>query len=107
MSGRPLCAAAMGLDLADLTVVYHRSGRAPVPAVVGVSLHLDRGRILGLVGESGSGKSSLGRAAVGLIQPTAGYVRFNGEPVQRIGALARRRSQIGLQMVFQNPFESL
>ncbi len=97
----------MSLEVKDLTVVFHRSGRAPVPAVVGVSLQVERGRILGLVGESGSGKSSLGRAAVGVHRPAGGQVLFNGEPVQPLGARARPRSQIGLQMVFQNPFESL
>ena len=97
----------MSLDLVNVTVVFHRSGRTPLPAVVGVTLHVDRGQIVGLVGESGSGKSSLGRAAVGLIRPTAGQVRFNGELVHTVGALARPRSQLGLQMVFQNPFDSL
>lgn len=97
----------MSLELVDVTVVFHRSGRTSVPAVVGVTLHVDRGRIVGLVGESGSGKSSLGRAAVGLIRPTAGQVLFNGEAVSTIGALARPQSQLGLQLVFQNPFDSL
>lgn len=97
----------MTLELVDLTVVFHRSGRTSVPAVVGVSLHVDRGQIVGLVGESGSGKSSLGRAAVGVYRPSGGKVLFNGEQVRPLGALARPRSQIGLQMVFQNPFQSL
>lgn len=97
----------MSLDLIDLTVIFRRPGRPAVPAVVGVSLQVGRGQIVGLVGESGSGKSSLGRAAVGLIRPTSGKVLFDGEPVRKVGALARPRSQIRLQMVFQNPFESL
>jgi peptide/nickel transport system ATP-binding protein len=97
----------MSLDLVDLEVVFQRSGRAPVPAVVGVNLHVDRGRIVGLVGESGSGKSSLGRAAVGVHRPSGGQVLFNGQPVRTLDARARPRFQIGLQMVFQNPFESL
>jgi oligopeptide/dipeptide ABC transporter ATP-binding protein len=97
----------MSLDLIDLTVVYHRPGRTPVHAVAGVNLHVEPGRIVGLVGESGSGKSSLGRAAVGLIRPTSGQVLFNGKPVRRLGSRPRPRSQTGLQMVFQNPSESL
>jgi peptide/nickel transport system ATP-binding protein len=98
---------AVSLDLIDLTVVFQRTGRTAVPAVVGVTLRVDRGRIVGLVGESGSGKSSLGRAAVGVYRPAGGQVLFEGEPVKPLGALARPRSQVGLQMVFQNPFESL
>lgn len=97
----------MSLDLVDVSVQFHRSGRTPVPAVVGVSLHVDPGCILGLVGESGSGKSSLGRVAVGVYRPSHGQVLFNEEQVRPLGALARPRNQISLQMVFQNPFESL
>lgn len=97
----------MTLDLVDVTVVFHRPGRIPVPAVVGVTLHVDRGRIVGLVGESGSGKSTLGRAAVGLVRPTHGQVLFGGQAVHRIGALARPKAQLGLQLVFQNPYGSL
>ena len=97
----------MTLALNDVTVVYHRSGRLPVPAVVGVSLNVARGQIVGLVGESGSGKSTLARAAAGLVRPTSGRVLFNGAEVHKIGALTRRRSELGLQLVFQNPYESL
>lgn len=97
----------MSLEIVDLSVVFHRAGRQPVPAVVNVNLRVDPGRLTGLVGESGSGKSSLGRAAVGIYKPTAGRVMFNGEPVQVLGARARPKSQTALQMVFQNPFESL
>ena len=78
-----------------------------MPAVAGVTLQVKPGQIVGLVGESGSGKSSLGKAAVGLIRPTSGRVLFDGQPVRKIGALARPRSQVRLQMVFQNPFDSL
>jgi oligopeptide/dipeptide ABC transporter ATP-binding protein len=97
----------MSLEIVDRSVVFHRAGRQPVPAVVNVTLRVDPGRLMGLVGESGSGKSSLGRAAVGIYKPTAGRVIFNGEPVQVLGARARPQSQTALQMVFQNPFESL
>ena len=97
----------MSLDLVDLVVIYERPGRTRVPAVAGVTLHVDPGKIVGLVGESGSGKSSLGRAAVGLVRPASGRVTFNGEPVRTIGSLRRHPSQVPLQMVFQNPFESL
>ncbi len=95
----------MSLEIIDLSVVFHRAGRQPVPAVVNVNLRVDPGRLVGLVGESGSGKSSLGRATVGIYKPTAGRVMFNGEPVQVLRARARPKSQTALQMVFQNPFE--
>ena len=95
------------LELTDLVVEYKRPGRDPVRAVAGVSLGLDAARILGLVGETGCGKSSLARAAVGLVKPSAGSVVFNGEPVTPLGRRARNRKQTRLQMVFQDPFSSL
>src|ERR1700674_2515278 len=97
----------MSLDIVDLTVIFHGAGRSSVPAGVGVSMHVDPGRIVGLVGESGSGKSSVARAAVGIIKPSHGQVLSNGEQVQSLGARARPRSQVGLQMVLQSPYESL
>jgi oligopeptide/dipeptide ABC transporter ATP-binding protein len=95
------------LELTDLVVEYKRPGRDPVRAVAGVSLDLDASRIFGLVGETGCGKSSLARAAVGLVRPTAGSVRFNGEPVTPLGRRTRPKRQTRLQMVFQDPFASL
>ena len=97
----------MSLELNGISLTYQRRGRLPLPAVAGVDLSLSRGRIAGLVGESGCGKSSLGRVAVGLIAPTAGTVLFNGKPLSVIGSGARPRLELGVQMVFQNPFESL
>jgi oligopeptide/dipeptide ABC transporter ATP-binding protein len=73
-------------------------------AVDGVDLRLRKGETLGLVGESGCGKSTLGRAIVGLCDPTAGGVRYRGEPLAARRARATRRR---IQMVFQDPYSSL
>jgi oligopeptide/dipeptide ABC transporter ATP-binding protein len=95
------------IEVEDLEVVYERRDRAPLRAVAGASLSVSRGQILGLVGESGCGKSTLARAVVGLERPAAGQVRFEGQAVSPLGRRARPAAQIGLQMVFQNPFSSL
>jgi peptide/nickel transport system ATP-binding protein len=95
------------LELDGVDVTYRRHGAAPLRAVVGASLRLGAGEIVGLVGESGCGKSTLGRAAVGLVAPSAGQVRYDGRPVPALGRRARARWLRSLQMVFQDPYASL
>jgi peptide/nickel transport system ATP-binding protein len=75
--------------------------------VDGVDLTVGRGEIVGLVGESGCGKSSLARAGVGLEPLAAGAVTFEGKPVTALGRRRRPAYLRGLQMVFQDPYESL
>ena len=53
-------------------------GKAILRAVDRVSISLEQGETVALVGESGSGKSTLGRMLLGLLQPTAGTVRYEG-----------------------------
>ena len=95
------------LAIRDLAVRYSAPGGREVIAVAGVDLAVEAGQIVALVGESGCGKSSLGKAAVGLIAPSAGSVHFEGEPLQPLRRRARPIKQRKLQMVFQDPFASL
>ena len=86
---------------------YKLTGKRLLRAVDGVDLAIGRGGTLGLVGESGSGKSTLGQTLVGLQNPSAGEVRFEGETVvgARGAKLVRLRRQ--RQIVFQDPSGAL
>ena len=75
-----------------------------VKAVDGVSLEIPRGRTLALVGESGCGKTTLGKAVLHLIPPTAGSVRLAGKELM---ASTNRAQRAAMQMVFQDPYASL
>jgi len=76
-------------------------------AVDQISLTVEANQTLGLVGESGSGKSTLARLILHLIQPTAGKVWFEGQPLHDISYKERLRRRKGLQMIFQDPLDSL
>ncbi len=78
-----------------------------VRAVEDTSLALYPGRALALVGESGSGKTTVARLLARLYDPTAGSIRFRGQPTtstSRSALLAYRRH---VQIIFQDPFSSL
>jgi len=75
-----------------------------VRAVDDVTLSIQPGRTLALVGESGCGKTTVGKALLRLIEPTAGRVVLAGETVAARNAATLRRQA---QMVFQDPFSSL
>ena len=78
-----------------------------VKAVDGVSFAIPHGATIGLVGESGSGKTTVGRAILGLVPPTAGSIRFEGRELSGLPPSEFRPLRRRMQMIFQDPYNSL
>ena len=81
--------------------------RVEVQAVSEIDLNVERGNTFGLVGETGSGKSTLGRLVLGLEKPSAGEVLLDGSPIGRFSPAALKQMRRRVQVVFQDPYESL
>ena len=85
--------------------VLAREGRTWLHAVSEASFTIARGTTLALVGESGCGKSTVARMAVGLLPPSAGEIRFEGQPLSAARAQPALRRR--MNMIFQDPYASL
>jgi ABC-type glutathione transport system ATPase component len=89
-----------------LTKDYAR-GSSRTRVVDAVSFSIAPGETLGLVGESGSGKSTVARMLLRLIEPSAGEVLFEGQPLPAASSSAMRMLRRRMQIVFQDPYAAL
>ncbi|MBM3386696.1 MAG: ATP-binding cassette domain-containing protein, partial [Betaproteobacteria bacterium] len=113
MSDTPLVVAHELVKTFDVSAPWlqrllERKPRQLLHAVDGVSFQIERGETLALVGESGCGKSTVARLLVGLYEPTAGQLHFDGQDAHAAYRSAQARQiRQRVQMIFQDPYASL
>jgi ABC-type glutathione transport system ATPase component len=94
------------VEARGLTKEYVR-GTERTRVVDAVSFAIAPGETLGLVGESGSGKSTVARMLLRLVEPSAGEVLFDGQPLPDASSAAMRMLRRRMQIVFQDPYAAL
>jgi peptide/nickel transport system ATP-binding protein len=99
--------AGQALLAVDGLRAEHRGPTAIVVAAADVSFTVARGECVALVGESGSGKTTIARCVVGLHAPSAGGIALDGEPLAGRARERSREQRRRIQIVFQNPYDSL
>jgi len=91
-----------------LNRVLEREQKQFLTAAADVTFDIRRGETFALVGESGSGKSTIAKMIVGLLNPSAGEIRFDGQQMRfDQGGAGMRTLRRRFQMIFQDPFASL
>ena len=81
--------------------------RDSITAVESVSFRVAAGEVLGLVGQSGSGKTTIGRLVLKLERPSSGRILFEGQDISRLKGEDLMNFRSKVQMIFQDPYESL
>lgn len=95
------------LTVDGLTKTFQLADGKRLQAVADVTLTVPRGTSLGLVGESGSGKTTVGRMIMRLLDPDSGQIHFEGRRVDNLDGRKFRALRSRMQIVFQDPSDSL
>jgi oligopeptide/dipeptide ABC transporter ATP-binding protein len=101
------------LELKDVSKIYRTKGRffreegRVVRALDHLSFKIQEGEIFGLVGESGSGKTTCGRLIVRLEEPQGGKIFLDGTEITTLKGKALKAYRRKVQMIFQDPYQSL
>lgn len=96
----------MPIELEDLKYTYMPGTQFEVTAVDGITISIKDGEFLGVIGETGSGKTTLIELLAGLIKPTSGTVKINGEDINKKG-YDRKSLRKYIGVVFQYPEHQL
>ena len=92
----------------SLRALFRGSKTRPVKANDGLSFSAHEAETVAIVGETGCGKSTLAKVLMGLECATGGSIKINGKDIANLPVQQRNPQMIGtLQIVFQNPFETL
>jgi len=94
------------ISVSGISKRFRSPGGGLRDAVVDVSFELRPGEALGVVGESGSGKTTVARIVLGLAEPDAGTVLFEGEPWSGAKERDRRLRRPRIQAIYQDPLGS-
>lgn len=104
----------MLVETVDLVKEFEISGgnffgknKPKVHATSNVNISIKKGETYALVGESGCGKSTLGRLMLRLIEPTSGYVKFEGININELQPEDMREMRKKMQIIFQDPYASI
>ncbi|WP_421928610.1 dipeptide ABC transporter ATP-binding protein [Neoaquamicrobium sediminum] len=84
-----------------------RNSKKVVQAVDKFTIGIRKGESVGLVGESGSGKTTVGRCILWLVDPTDGAILYHGKDLTKVPPAEMRGYRSKLQIVFQDPFDSV
>ena len=94
------------LEVKNVTKIFSKN-KDKFIANNNISMKLKEGEILGIIGESGCGKSTLAKMIMSLEKPTSGQIKILGEDITSLKGEKLRQTRKNIQMVFQDPSESL
>ncbi len=87
--------------------VIRRRPNSYIKAVETLNVSVGKNEILGIAGESGCGKSTTCTMVSGLLEPSSGDIRYKGKSIQGLKGDELKQYRRSVQMIFQDPYESL